>query len=77
MFRPILKQLHFVYHLLLNQDLLTELFEETVTSSKEAINIHALTRQMKAAKDGNNESITEENESENNQTISPEILPDE
>ncbi|MCJ1344678.1 hypothetical protein MMC31_002881 [Peltigera leucophlebia] len=32
---------------------------------------------MEAAKDGNNESVPEENESENNQSSSPEILPDE
>ncbi len=57
--------------------MLAELFEGTIASGKETINIHALIRQMKAAKDGNNGSIPEENESENNQPSSPEILPDE
>lgn len=56
---------------------MAELFEGTVASDKEAINIHALTRQMKAAKDGNNGAIPGENELENNQPSSPEILPDE
>ncbi len=56
---------------------MAELFEETVASGKEAINIHALTRQMEAAKDENNESIPEENKLENNQPSSSEILPDE
>ncbi len=55
---------------------MAKLFEKTVASGKKAINIHALTRQIEAAKDGNNESIPKENESENNQPSSPEILSD-
>ncbi len=62
------------YHLLLNWDLLAELFEETIASGKEAINIHALTRWIEAAKYGNNETIPEKNESENNQPSSLKIL---
>ncbi len=56
---------------------MAELFERTIASGKKAININVLTQQMEAAKDGNNESIPEKNESENNQPSSPEILPDE